>query len=107
MHIRIKIRKYVGPCFHGRARPQVADGEYALQKWRVAANMLNKQPWTADRGGPPAWGLVEGLTTPHRKKETVTNLLNKPRKWTDSLLRPQQLLYYRLYCMVMKLGLSR
>ena len=37
--------------------------------------MLNKQPWTADRGGPPASGLVEGLKTPHRKKETVTNPL--------------------------------
>ena len=43
---------------------------YGLQIWRVAANMLNKQSWTADRGDPPAWGLVEGLTTPHRKKET-------------------------------------
>ena len=53
--------------------------------------MLNKQPWTAARGGPPAWGLVEGLTTPHRKKETVTNPLNKPRNWTDYLIRPQQM----------------
>ena len=53
--------------------------------------MLNKQPWTADRTGPPAWGLVEGLTTPHRKKEIVTNPLNKPRNWTDSLVRPQQM----------------
>ena len=53
--------------------------------------MLNKQPWRADRGGPPAWGLVERLTTPHRKKDTVTNSLDKPRNWTDSLLRPQQM----------------
>ena len=45
--------------------------------------MLNKQLWTADRGGPPAWGLVEGLTTPLHKKETVTNTLDKPRNWTD------------------------
>ena len=52
--------------------------------------MLNKQPWTADRGGPPVWGLVEVLTTPHRKKETVTNPLDKPRNWTDSLIRPQK-----------------
>ena len=43
------------------------------------------------RGGPPAWGLVEGSTTPHRKKETVTNPLNKPRNWTNSLVRPQQM----------------
>ena len=53
--------------------------------------MLNKQPWTADSGGPPAWGLVEGLTTLHRKKETVTNPLDKPRNWTDSLVRLQQM----------------
>ena len=51
--------------------------------------MLNKQSWTADRGGPPAWGLVEGLTTPRCKKEIVTNPLDKPRNWTDSLVRPQ------------------
>ena len=37
------------------------------------------------------WGLVEGLITPHRKKETVTNPLDKPRNWTDSLVRPQQM----------------
>ena len=73
----------MGPCFHGTARPQVVDRGYALQKWRVAVNMLNKQPWTADRGGPPAWGLVEGLTTPHHKKETVTNHLDKPRNWRN------------------------
>ena len=40
----------------------VVDRGYGLQKWRVAANMLNKQQWPADRTGPPAWGLVEGLT---------------------------------------------
>ena len=64
---------YVGPCFHGTARPLVGDRGFSLQTWRVAANMLNKQSWTANRGGPPAWGLVEGLTTPHHKKETVIN----------------------------------
>ena len=83
---------YVGPCFHSTARPQVADRGYGLQKWRVAANLWNNQSWTADRGGPPAWGLVEGLTTPHRKKETITNPLDKPRNWTDPLVRPQQMI---------------
>ena len=53
------------------AHSQVADRGHALQKWRVAANMLNKQPWTADRGGPPAWGLVEVLTTPTVKKRDL------------------------------------
>jgi hypothetical protein len=28
--------------------------------WRVAANILNKQSQTADKGGPPAWGLGVG-----------------------------------------------
>ena len=36
--------------------------------WRVAVNKLNKQPRTADEGGPPAWALDEVLTTPLRKK---------------------------------------
>jgi hypothetical protein len=48
------------------ARPQVADEGDGLQIWRVAANILNKQWRTADRGGPPAWGLGGGLTTPHK-----------------------------------------
>ena len=45
--------------------------------------MLNKQSWTTNRGGPPAWWLVEGLTTAHRKKGTVTNPLDKPQNWTE------------------------
>jgi hypothetical protein len=28
-------------------------------------NILNKQPRIADKGGSPAWGLGEKLTTPH------------------------------------------
>ncbi|KAJ4430951.1 hypothetical protein ANN_19544 [Periplaneta americana] len=72
------------------ARPQVADRGDGLQIWRVAANILNKQSWTADKGGPPAWGLGEGLTTHHRKKQLVTNSYSKPRNRTDSLARPQQ-----------------
>ena len=37
--------------------------------WRVTVNKLNKQT----RGGPPAWGLDEVLTTPLRKKKNVKN----------------------------------
>jgi hypothetical protein len=55
------------PCHHSMACPQAADGGCGLQIWRVAANILNKQLQTADRGGPPAWGLGRGLTTSHRK----------------------------------------
>jgi hypothetical protein len=32
------------------ARPQVADAGDGLQIWRVAANILNKQSLTADKG---------------------------------------------------------
>ena len=34
---------------------------------REAANILNKQSRTAERGDPPTWGLGEVLTTPHHK----------------------------------------
>jgi uncharacterized membrane protein len=37
-------------CHHGMARPQVADGGDALHLWRAAANILNKQSRTADKG---------------------------------------------------------
>jgi hypothetical protein len=38
------------PCQHGMARPRVADGRDGLQHWRLAANILNKQPRTNDKG---------------------------------------------------------
>jgi hypothetical protein len=43
--ICITVRSHVRwvPCHHGMARPQVADGGDALQVWREAANILNKQ----------------------------------------------------------------
>jgi hypothetical protein len=37
----------------------------------VAANTLNKQPWTTDKGGTPALGLDVGLTTLHCKKNKL------------------------------------
>jgi hypothetical protein len=44
------------------------DGE-DLQEWRVAANILNKQLQTADKGWSFRLGFGMGLTIPHRKKE--------------------------------------
>jgi hypothetical protein len=44
------------PCHHGMARPQVADGEDALQVCRVVANILNKQWRIADKGWSSSWG---------------------------------------------------
>jgi hypothetical protein len=62
----------------------VAYEENGLQIWRVAANILNKQSRTDDKGGGglPAWGLGVGLTTPHRKK--ISLLQKFTRKWTGS-----------------------
>jgi hypothetical protein len=45
---------------HGMARPQVADGGDTLQVWRVAANILNKQLPTADKGWPSSLGVGRG-----------------------------------------------
>jgi hypothetical protein len=48
------------PCHHGMVRPQVADGGNALQVWRVAANILNKQSQTADKGWTSSLGAGHG-----------------------------------------------
>jgi hypothetical protein len=61
------------------ARPQVANGGDGLQAWRVAANILNKQSRTAGRGGPSAWRLGVGLTTPHLKNKLATKCHKGPR----------------------------
>jgi hypothetical protein len=52
------------PCHHGMARPQVADGGDSLQIWRVAANVLNKQPQTADRGWSSSLWVWRGANNP-------------------------------------------
>jgi hypothetical protein len=39
------------------ASPQVADGGNSLQIWRVAANILNNQLWTADKGWSSSMGV--------------------------------------------------
>jgi hypothetical protein len=42
-------------------------------------------------GGPPAWGLEEVLTTPHRKNVSCYKFLQgKPRTRTDNLVRHKQ-----------------
>jgi hypothetical protein len=56
---------------------KLADEGEGLQIWRVAVNILNKQLQTADKGCPPAWRLGRGLTTPHRKKETRYEMLQR------------------------------
>jgi hypothetical protein len=48
------------PCHHGMVCPQVADGGDALQFWREAANILNKQVRTADKGWSSSLGIGRG-----------------------------------------------
>jgi hypothetical protein len=77
------------PCHHRMARPRVVDGRDGLQYWRLAANILNKQPQTNDKGRSSSLGV--GLTTPHRKKnKQVTKMLLEPRTWADSLEQPKR-----------------
>jgi len=46
------------PCHHGMALPWTVDGGAGLQIWRVAANVLNRQSRTADKGwSSRLWGL--------------------------------------------------
>jgi hypothetical protein len=45
---------------HGMARTEVADGGDALQFWRAAANILNKQSRTAENGWFSSLGLGRG-----------------------------------------------
>jgi hypothetical protein len=63
------------PCHH--SCPRVADGRDGLQQWRAAVNILNKQPWTNDKGWSSGWGLGVGLTTPHRKTEACYETINR------------------------------
>jgi hypothetical protein len=41
--------------------------EKASRYGGVAANILNKQSWASNKGGPPAWGLGVEQTPPRRK----------------------------------------
>jgi hypothetical protein len=60
------------------ARPQVADGGEGLQVWRVAANILNKQFRTADKGWSSSLVVGQGAKTPHRKEgNMLRNVTNK------------------------------
>jgi hypothetical protein len=54
-------------CHNGMTHPQVADGEGLQIHWIGSGG----QP---KRGGPPAWGLGRGLTTPHCKKVMLQNI---------------------------------
>jgi hypothetical protein len=50
------------PCHHSMARPWVADG--TASSWRLAVNILNKQPWTNDKGWSSSLGVGRGANNP-------------------------------------------
>jgi hypothetical protein len=55
--------------------PEVVDGGEGLQIWRVAANILNKQPQTSDRGWSSNVGVGRGpilLTVENNFFQNVT-----------------------------------
>jgi hypothetical protein len=68
--------------------PRVADRGHGLQIWRVAANILNKQSRTANRGWPPSLEVGRGANNPHRKtlcllQSTYKGLRNGQILWHD------------------------
>jgi hypothetical protein len=59
---------------HGMAHPQVADRGDGLQIWRVAANILNKQSWTADKGWSSSLGVGRGINNSPYKINLLRNV---------------------------------
>jgi len=65
------------------------NGLYYGRQLRIYRNSSRRQP---SRGGPPAWGLGEVLTTLTVKKNAyVTKHEHVPRTCTDTLVWPKQL----------------
>jgi hypothetical protein len=53
-------------CYHGMARPHVADGGDGQQVRRAVVNILNKQSRTADRGWTSSLEAGRRDNNPHR-----------------------------------------
>jgi len=73
--VSISIANYichyrVGLCHHGMVRHQDADRGDGLQIWRIAANILNKQWWTADKGLSPILGVRLGFNSSSPRKDS-------------------------------------
>jgi hypothetical protein len=56
-----------------------------LQLWRVAANILNKQMRTNDKGWSSSLGLGVEIKTLYRKNKFVTKNETEPQTRSDSL----------------------
>ena len=57
--------------------------QVSLPLWRVAANIVNKQWRTSDKGWRSSLGGGRGVTTPQRKKYHITNHSQRPRIRSD------------------------
>jgi len=57
--------------------------------WRVAANKLNSSCGQPTRGGTPAWGLGEGVTTPPYKTALLRNTHMQDASSGDKTIRRQ------------------
>jgi hypothetical protein len=66
-------------CHHGMVRPRVVYGEDGLQIRTVAANILNKQSRTADKGWSSNWSVVVVVVG------VVTKCQKGPQACMDSL----------------------
>jgi hypothetical protein len=53
-----------GPCPHSMARPRVADEGTASSYGGLAANILNKQPRTDNKGWSSGLGVGRGVNNP-------------------------------------------
>jgi hypothetical protein len=67
-------------------RPQVADGGTASRYGGLLRIHWISSRGQLTRGGPPAWGLGEVLTTPHHKKLPSYKSLVSLQKYTSSRL---------------------
>jgi hypothetical protein len=67
------------------ARPQVADGGDALQLWREAANILNKQSRTTDKRWSSSLGVGRGAKNySPLKNKLVMKTFTKPRNTSNT-----------------------
>jgi hypothetical protein len=79
----------VGPCPPQHGASSGCGWRNGLQLWRVAANILNKQPWRNDKRWSSSLRVGRGAF--HHKNKFVTNIHKDTRTLTDSLdIRPKQ-----------------
>ena len=63
--------------------PWVADGGVGLQIWRLAANILDKQSWTADQERSSSLGFWVRLTTSHCKNHLCSEMSHRAKMEED------------------------